>query len=174
MLQVCAGRLGTVGVLDVPGRTYPVDIEYKPGEALVPAILDVLEAYPEGNLIAFLSGQREVEQAMRQFTAAAPAEYVALPLFGGMPPEEQARVTDWEKQGHPASTRMVAFATNVAETSLTIPGLRIVVDTGLAKEARYDAQRRITLLEQVLVSRSSANQRTGRAGRLAPGHCVRL
>jgi HrpA-like RNA helicase len=69
---------------------------------------------------------------------------------------------------------MVVFATNVAETSLTIPDLRVVVDTGLAKEARYDPSRRITLLEEVMVSRSSADQRKGRAGRVAPGHCIRL
>ncbi len=70
--------------------------------------------------------------------------------------------------------RMVAFCTNVAETSLTVPGVRLVVDTGLAKEARYDAARRLNVIELLRVSRSSANQRMGRAGRVCEGACIRL
>lgn len=70
--------------------------------------------------------------------------------------------------------RMIVFCTNIAETSLTVPGVRIVIDTGLAKEARYDPKRRITILESVMISKSSADQRCGRAGRICEGHCVRL
>eukprot|EP01050_Picozoa_sp_SAG11_P004078 SAG11_NODE_251_length_11596_cov_5.592763_4_plen_180_part_00 len=123
-------------VLDVPGRTYPVDLEYKPppessssAKELVPACLEALEEHAVGNLMAFLPGQREVDTAVKSFTSAAPkGMFVALPLYGGLPSEEQARVTDWSEDTA-AGKRMVVFCTNVAETSLTIPGVRIVVDT---------------------------------------------
>ncbi len=79
---------------------------------------------------------------------------------------------NFDDQG--GTRRMVAFCTNVAETSLTVPGIKLVFDAGLAKEARFDPVRRMTVLELVRISRSSANQRKGRAGRLSEGHCVRL
>eukprot|EP01043_Picozoa_sp_COSAG02_P034945 COSAG02_NODE_2473_length_8740_cov_335.972688_1_plen_2244_part_00 len=165
----------SASVLNVPGRTHDVTLEYLPGESLVPACLDALAARPAGNLMAFLPGQREVDKAVKEFKAAAPSgQFLVLPLYGGLPSEEQSLVTDWSEEDALAGQRMVVFATNVAETSLTIPGIQLVVDTGLAKEARYDPERRTTLLEQVLVSRSSADQRKGRAGRVASGHCIRL
>jgi ATP-dependent helicase HrpA len=165
---------GETSVLDVPGRTHEITMEYLPGETLIPACVDALSDRPTGNLMAFLPGQREVDKAVKEFKAAAAGHFLVLPLYGGLPSEEQSLVTDWSKDKAPIGQRMIVFATNVAETSLTIPGIEIVIDTGLAKEARYDPERRTTLLEQVFVSRSSADQRKGRAGRVAPGHCIRL
>eukprot|EP00971_Amphidinium_carterae_P201677 4001953-Amphidinium_carterae.1 len=114
--------------------------------------------------MAFLPGQREVEDAVQQFQSRAPSDqFTALPLHGGLAAEEQARVTEWDKREHSEGERMVVFATNVAETSLTVPGLRLVVDSGLAKEARYDAKRRITLLEQFAIM-SRLDGRVGDGG----------
>ena len=78
---------GGVAVLDVPGRTFPVTLEYSPGEPLNAAVVDALETHPEGNLMVFLSGQREVDAALKKFKSAASANFVALPLYGGLPPE---------------------------------------------------------------------------------------
>lgn len=124
-----------------------------------------LGAFWRMNLVA-------INRAVKHFTQVAPASCVALPLYGSLPPEEQLQVMTFDDKC--GSLRMVVFCTNVAETSITVPNVRLVVDTGLAKEARYDPSRRITVLELVYISRSSADQRAGRAGRVADGNCVRL
>ncbi len=88
--------------------------------------------------------------------------FVPLPLFGSLPPDEQQKIMDFDKDQ--PGLRMIVFCTNVAETSLTIPGVKLVIDSGLAKEVRYDPKRRLQVIELVRVSRSSADQRKGRAG----------
>ena len=118
----------------------------------------------------FLPGQAEIEKALKIFNSKIPDDCIALPLYGSQSPEDQEKVIKFNEE----SKRMVVFCTNVAETSLTIPNVRLVIDSGWAKEARYDVKRRLTVIETVRISLSSANQRKGRAGRTAPGHCERL
>ncbi|UJR19686.1 hypothetical protein I4U23_022820 [Adineta vaga] len=132
----------------------------------------IIELYPqhEGHILVFLPGQSEIERALKIFKSKLPDDCVALPLYGSQSPEDQEKVIKFNEIGK----RMVVFCTNVAETSLTIPNVRLVIDSGLAKEARYDIKRRLTVIETVRISCSSADQRKGRAGRTARGHCVRL
>jgi HrpA-like RNA helicase len=170
-------------VISVSGRTFPVTDEYKDTDSdsllrdgtLVSEVISAMKTHSEGNCLVFLSGSAEVDKAIKQLKQQAATRqepWTVLPLYGSLPPEEQSRVMSFDDEG--GSLRMVVFCTNVAETSLTVPNTRLVIDTGLAKEARYDTQRRITILEQVYISQSSADQRKGRAGRTAAGHCVRL
>ncbi len=176
--------------LCVPGRTFPVDLQYRPlaevdltrgslpalvKRFVVPAVIRVLKEHPEGHALVFLPGQAEVTAAVSALKSnpACPNSVFALQLYGSLPPADQNLVMQFHARSAPGE-RMVCFTTNVAETSLTVPGVRIVVDTGLAREARFDTARRMTVLELVRVSRSSADQRKGRAGRTAPGLCVRL
>ncbi|UJR06677.1 hypothetical protein I4U23_010963 [Adineta vaga] len=102
-----------------------------------------------------------------------PKDCVALPLYGSMSLEEQDKVLNFDDENE--KRRMVVFCTNVAETSLTINNVRLVIDSGLAKEARFDIKRRLTVIETIQISHSSAQQRKGRAGRtISDGHCIRL
>eukprot|EP00767_Chilomastix_cuspidata_P004986 gnl/Chilomastix_cuspidata/5171.p1 GENE.gnl/Chilomastix_cuspidata/5171~~gnl/Chilomastix_cuspidata/5171.p1 ORF type:complete len:2662 (-),score=815.92 gnl/Chilomastix_cuspidata/5171:472-8457(-) len=166
--------------LCVPGRVFPVAIEEQPlerGKRLTPqkitnCVQDVIKKHPEGNVLCFLQGTKEIDCAVRMFSAVCPGNVDVFPLYGSLAPEKQQQVMQYDDQK--GTRRMVAFCTNVAETSLTVPGIRVVVDSGLAKEARYDATRRMTVIEEVYVSKSSADQRKGRAGRTAPGYCLRL
>ena len=170
----------TNAYLQVPGRVFPVTVVNKPPSPdcsyqklieshIVPSII---ELYPhhEGHTLVFLPGQGEVEKSLSVFKSRVPSNCVSLPLYGSQSPEEQEKVIKFDKK----EKRMVVFCTNVAETSITIPNVRLVIDSGWAKEARYDVKRRLTVIETVRISRSSADQRKGRAGRTAPGHCIRL
>ncbi|CAM4919152.1 unnamed protein product [Rotaria socialis] len=166
-------------VLDVPGRVYDISVDSLPkpddlteGEHAVSALLQSYDKY-QGHSLVFLPGQREIERALERFSLVIPDNCVALPLYGSLSPEEQDRVLQFD-EGLDGERRMVVFCTNVAETSLTIKNTRLVIDSGLAKEARFDTKRRLTVIETVRISRSSADQRKGRAGRTAPGHCIRL
>ncbi|PAA84961.1 hypothetical protein BOX15_Mlig016460g2 [Macrostomum lignano] len=172
------------GVLDIPGRMYDVSLQYIPPafdsnpdvfikSHLVPSLIKALRDHSDGYALVFLPGEREIQQAIKAFQQQQTEDNcVALPLYGSLPREEQVKVLDFKPSQD--SDRLVVFCTNVAETSLTINGVRLVVDSGLAKESRFDAKRRITVLELRQISQSAANQRKGRAGRTAPGHCVRL
>ncbi len=97
-------------------------------------------------------------------------------MYGGLLPEDQQKIFSFDEDHKDLNGegRMVVFTTNVAETSLTVPGVVLVIDSGFAKEAEYDARRRMTVLELRRIAKSSANQRKGRAGRIEPGVCVRL
>ncbi|KAL0342946.1 UNVERIFIED_CONTAM: ATP-dependent RNA helicase DEAH12, chloroplastic [Sesamum angustifolium] len=167
--------------LHVAGRNFPVDIRYVPCESdesstlkLMPSyVLDVLrmvteinKAEGEGTILAFLTSQMEVEWACEKFQAISA---IALPLHGKLSYEDQHRVF----LTYPGK-RKVIFATNVAETSLTIPGVKYVVDSGMAKESRYEPATGMNVLRVCKISQSSANQRAGRAGRTEPGKCYRL
>jgi HrpA-like RNA helicase len=166
--------------LEVKGRLFPVKEINKPppsgcsDQKLIEThiIPSVVENYPlhEGHILVFLPGQGEIERALKMFKSKLPDDCIALPLYGSQSPEEQEKVIKFNEKGK----RMVVFCTNVAETSLTIPDVRLVLDSGWAKEARYDVKRRLTVIETVRISRSSADQRKGRAGRTASGYCVRL
>ena len=170
-----AAYLGGCPVLDSEGRTYPVEIEYQrqldrtPIEQVVlGGVTDVLSRTP-GDILVFLPGAPEIRRAARELEPLARRHDLAvMPLFGDLPPEEQDRVL------MPCERRKVVLATNVAETSLTIEGITAVVDTGLAKVMRFDPQVGLDRLELSPISKASADQRAGRAGRTQAGFCLRL
>lgn len=159
------------------GRSFPVDVRYAPPRrdekielALARAVQQVL---PEttGSVLCFLPGKREIERAQGLLDAAlADTEVEVLPLHGELPIEAQARAVSAPAAG----VRRVILATNVAESSLTVPDVRTVVDSGLAREPRFDPATGFGKLVTTRIALSSATQRAGRAGRLAPGVCVRL
>ncbi|CAN6810563.1 unnamed protein product [Brassica oleracea] len=169
------------GILCVTGRNFPVEIIYSPGDAegssgtgriapyaddVVKKAVEVHKTEKEGTILAFLTSQAEVEWACERFIAPSA---VALPLHGKLSFEEQFRVF----QNHPGK-RKVIFATNIAETSLTIPGVKFVIDSGMVKESKYEPRTGMSILRVCRVSQSSARQRAGRAGRTEPGRCYRL
>lgn len=170
--------LAPTRVLTSAGRVYPVAIEYldKPVRAenysvwdLAADELDRLAAKTEGDALVFMPGKYEIDRTISAIRASRVSDqFIALPLYGELPPREQdAALARYEK-------RKAIVATNVAETSLTIEGVRVVIDSGLARIARYDPRRGINTLLIEKISRASAEQRAGRAGRTAPGHCLRL
>jgi ATP-dependent helicase HrpB len=164
--------LGDCPVLRVPGRTYPVEVVYRPGAGPVPqrvadAVLETLDT-GAGDVLAFLAGADDIRRTS-SLLRDRPGVSV-LPLHGSLPPAEQQRAL----RPAPAGLRKVVLATNIAETSLTIDGVRTVIDSGLAKIAGYDPQRGMDRLDLRRISRASADQRAGRAGRTGPGRCVRL
>jgi ATP-dependent helicase HrpA len=174
-------------VIEVSGRGYPVDIVYQPlaggtedggrdDRDLYLGIADAVRRLdrvdPAGDILVFLSGEREIREAgdflRRNLAGRAVARTEILPLFARLSSAEQRRVF------HPGPQRRIILATNVAETSLTVPRIRFVIDSGLARISRYGHTSRIQRLPIEPVSQASANQRTGRCGRLGPGTCVRL
>ena len=118
--------------------------------------------------MVFLSGEREIRDAAQAITGMQLRSTEVLPLYARLSAAEQHRVFS----GHPG--RRIVLATNVAETSLTVPGIRYVIDTGLARISRYSARTKVQRLPIEPISRASANQRAGRCGRVAPGVCIRL
>jgi ATP-dependent helicase HrpB len=162
-------------VCDVPGRIFPVDVRYeKPGmrddlDALVRRrVVDALRT-TTGHVLVFLPGVGEISRCERALADVARAGgHDLVPLFGDLPPERQdAALAD-------TGRRRIVLATNVAETSLTIPGVTAVVDSGLVRRLAVDAGTGLPRLEVCRVSRASADQRAGRAGRTGPGVCFRL
>jgi ATP-dependent helicase HrpB len=172
-----ARLLGDAPVVSAPGLSYPVEtrwlerptVQY-PDRLATGAIRRALEE-ETGDLLVFLPGAGEIHRVARALAEAAlPAGTVVLPLFGELGREEQDRAIRPARPGE----RKVVLATNIAETSLTIEGVRVVVDAGLERRARFDPGSGMSRLETVRISRASADQRRGRAGRLGPGVCVRL
>ena len=165
--------------LSSQGRSYPVAVSHFPArrdEALVfqlrRCIEQVLLEHP-GDLLVFLPGQREIGEAQRQLEALPPVacgEVQVLPLHGELPLDQQSLALSPDPQGR----RRIVLATNVAESSVTLPGVRVVIDSGLAREPRFDANSGFSRLETVNISQASADQRAGRAGRVAEGACYRL
>ncbi len=160
------------------GRTFPVEIRYldravNPDECAVwdaaANVLEQLAPLTEGDVLVFMPGAYEIQRTIQAIRSSrAGSGFVVLPLHGELPPSEQdAAISRYEK-------RKVIVSTNVAETSLTIDGVRVVIDAGLAKIARFDPHRGINTLLVERISRASADQRAGRAGRTAPGVCLRL
>ena len=167
-------------ILEVSGRTYPVAIRYRPLLAadederdrdLQQAILDAVdEVWREGpgDILIFLSGEREIRETAESLRKHHPPNTEVLPLYARLSAAEQNRV--FQPRGRPR----IVLATNVAETSLTVPGIRYVIDPGTARISRYSPRSRIQRLPVEKISQASANQRAGRCGRVMAGVCVRL
>lgn len=174
-------------VIEVSGRSYPVDLVYRPlsddQEKTGPVDKDLYQGIADavrrlsridarGDILVFLSGEREIREAgdflKRQNLRSGPIETEILPLYARLSSAEQRRVF------HPGGMRRIILSTNVAETSLTVPGIRFVIDSGMARISRYSHRSRIQRLPIEAISQASANQRAGRCGRLGPGTCVRL
>ena len=169
-------------VLEVSGRTYPVEILYRPLTSkdeddaeveLTDAIVDAadeLARHGEGDILVFLPGEREIREAaeaLRKSTLRRNDEI--LPLFARLPHAEQHKIF------HPSGVkRRIVLATNVAETSLTVPGIKYVIDTGLARVKRYSARAKVEQLHVEKISQAAARQRSGRCGRVSAGVCIRL
>lgn len=171
--------LGECATLTSAGRAYPVDIEYRDrtlnprrddiSEAAAEAVAKLIQRGVDGDVLVFMPGAYEIHrtiQALRHQSACSGC--LILPLHGELPPAEQDAAVDGYDQ------RKIIVSTNVAETSLTIDGVRVVVDSGLARMPRFDPHRSINTLWIEKISRASADQRAGRAGRTAPGICFRL
>ena len=155
-------------VIDVPGTLHPLALEYAPSQSMAQAIDEVLPRTP-GNVLCFLPGVREIEEAIAGAAAVAMRHRVTLmPLHGSLQAHEQDAVLQ------PSDRRRVIVATNIAETSLTVPGVSAVIDSGLHKVARYDAGRAVDSLTTERITLDSADQRAGRAARLGPGLARRL
>nr|WP_090277515.1 ATP-dependent RNA helicase HrpA [Mycolicibacterium komanii]CRL72080.1 ATP-dependent helicase HrpA [Mycolicibacterium komanii] len=189
-----AAHFDNAPIVEVSGRTYPVEIRYRPLEVAVPvdedddpddpdhevvrtqmrdqteAIVDAiheLESEPPGDVLVFLSGEREIRDTAEALRGLTNTD--VLPLYARLPTAEQQRVF---QPGH--TGRRVVLATNVAETSLTVPGIRYVVDPGTARISRYSRRTKVQRLPIEPISQASAAQRAGRSGRTAPGVCIRL
>lgn len=169
-----ATYLGGAPVVEVPGRAFPVEVRYRPladrrdwEPGLVRAVLEALEAQAQGVLV-FLPGWREIRRAEAALRGPVGGRAVLCPLHGDLPPEAQDAVLA------PGGPRRVVLSTNVAETSLTIPGIGAVVDLGLARSPRYEPSSGLVRLATVRIARAAAEQRAGRAGRLGPGLALRL
>ncbi|HEX9047375.1 MAG TPA: ATP-dependent helicase HrpB [Verrucomicrobiae bacterium] len=171
--------LAPCSVLASEGRTYPVDVEYLPHrvglngppvwELAAEQFARYVRAGGAGDVLVFMPGGFEISQTIEAIRHCGEAKgYLILPLHGELQPKDQdAAVARYTQP-------KVVVATNVAETSITIDGVRLVIDCGLARMARYDANRGINTLLIEKISQANADQRTGRAGRTAPGTCVRL
>ncbi len=166
-------------VIEVSGRTYPVEIRYRriAGSAddrdrdQLDAICDAvkeLSARLDGDILVFLSGEREIRDTAEAIAGLQLRFTEVVPLYARLSAEEQHRVFS----SH--TGRRIVLATNVAETSLTVPGIRFVVDPGMARISRYSARTKVQRLPIEPISQASANQRAGRCGRLGPGICIRL
>jgi ATP-dependent helicase HrpA len=172
-------HFGCAPIIEVSGRTYPVEVRYRPpgeDEELLDALADSVEALlaeRDGDVLAFFSGEREIRDAAEVLSGRLGPGVEVLPLYSRLAAADQQRI--FRRDGpHPPHRRRVVLATNVAETSLTVPGIRCVVDTGLARISRYSARLKVQRLPIEPISRASADQRKGRCGRLADGICVRL
>jgi ATP-dependent helicase HrpB len=170
-----AAYLDDCPVLTAEGRSYPVEITHEPRPHHQPwpvaaaRAVERLLGRTEGDVLVFLPGLAEIRQTARELEGVAEAHGLAvLPLHGDLPAEQQDAAL------LPAGRRKVVLATNVAETSVTVEGITGVVDTGLARTLNFDARVGLDRLVLGPISRASADQRAGRAGRLCPGVCVRL
>ncbi|CAL1357892.1 unnamed protein product [Linum trigynum] len=168
-------------ILEIPGRQYPVDILYKQPvdeilEEAVAATLHIHVTQQPGDILVFLTGQEDietVEEMLREKVkhyGSKMGELIIHPLFANLPTELQARIFD----PIPEKARKVILATNIAETSLTIEGIRYVIDSGLCKLSSYSPRTDMGSLQVTDISKASAMQRAGRAGRTGPGKCIRL
>ena len=161
------------------GRAYPVEIRWRPiheddadeegaqEHAIAEALEELVREGP-GDVLVFLSSEREIRETAETLAKRFAASIEILPLFGRLAASDQHRVF------HPGGKRRVVLATNIAETSLTVPGIRYVIDTGFARISRFNPRTKVQRLPIEPVSQASADQRAGRCGRLGPGICIRL
>ncbi|KAK9469789.1 P-loop containing nucleoside triphosphate hydrolase protein [Lipomyces arxii] len=178
-------------LLAVPGRTHPVEIYYTPEyqrdylEAAIQTVLQIHATESPGDILLFLTGEEEIEDACRKISLEADelvretdcGELKVYPLYGSLPPQQQQKIFEPApgpriKSGPPG--RKVVISTNIAETSLTIDGIVYVVDPGFSKQKVYNPRIRVESLLVAPISKASAQQRAGRAGRTRPGKCFRL
>jgi ATP-dependent RNA helicase DHX8/PRP22 len=169
-------------IFTIPGRTYPVEVLYTKepeSDYLDASLITVMQIHlsePPGDILLFLTGQEEIDTAceilFERMKALGPKvpELIILPIYSALPSEVQSRVFE----PTPPGARKVVIATNVAETSLTIPGIYYVIDPGFAKQNAYDPRLGMDSLVVMPISQSQARQRSGRAGRTGPGKCYRL
>ena len=169
-------------IFKIPGRRYPVDIFYSKApeadyvDAAVSTVLKVHVTEPAGDVLVFLTGQEEIEAAeelLKQRTrglGSRIAELVVAPIYANLPSELQAAIFE----PAPPGARKVVLATNIAETSLTIDGIKYVVDPGFAKQNSYNPRSGMESLLVAPISKASAMQRAGRAGRTSAGKCFRI
>ncbi|WEX77468.1 ATP-dependent helicase HrpB [Sinorhizobium numidicum] len=168
--------LGDAPVIRSEGRSFPIDIRYQQrnaGESVEDAVArTIADAHrsEEGSILAFLPGQAEIARTAERLTGRFGDSTAIVPLYGNLSQKEQ----DAAIRPAPNGTRKIVLATSIAETSITIDGVRIVVDSGLQRLPVFEASTGITRLETVRVSRASADQRAGRAGRTEPGLAIRL
>ncbi len=182
-------------VIEVSGRLYPVEVRYRPVEAmarnadqpgdaskslaqkqkeqrdLIDAVADAVDELAmlgQGDVLVFLPGEREIRDTAEALRKHHPAHTEILPLYARLSAKEQERVFQTTNR------RRIVLATNVAETSLTVPGIRFVVDSGVARVKRYSYRNKVEQLQIEPIAQSSANQRAGRCGRVAAGVCIRL
>ncbi|MGB5486841.1 MAG: ATP-dependent RNA helicase HrpA, partial [Lysobacterales bacterium] len=174
-------------IIEVSGRSYPVTVEYQPLDddeesgqvaeqarsrdlyaGVAKAVNRVSRIDAQGDMLVFFSGEREIQEAGDFLQKQNLRNTEVLPLYARLPVAAQRRVF------HPGSERRIILCTNVAETSLTVPRIRFVIDTGFARISRYSHRSRVQRLPIEAVSQASANQRKGRCGRLGPGTCIRL
>jgi ATP-dependent helicase HrpA len=168
-------------VIEVSGRMYPVEVQYQPLDAVseeqgeisyvdaaVQATERILHESNSGDVLIFMPGERDIRETGDQLEGLFSGEAEIVPLFGRLSAGDQQRVFA------DSLRRKIVIATNIAETSLTIPGIRYVIDAGLARISRYNPRTRVKRLPIEPVSQSSANQRKGRAGRVREGVCIRL
>jgi ATP-dependent helicase HrpB len=172
-----AALLGNAPIVASEGRRHPVEIRHLPTAAnarvedAVAMSVRAALAHDEGSILAFLPGQGEIRRCLSALERGGlPGDVRLLPLYGDLPPAAQ----DAAIASAPSGVRKVVLATSIAETSLTIEGVRVVIDSGLSRVSRFSARSGMSRLETVRVSRSSADQRSGRAGRTAPGVSYRL
>src|SRR5450830_767323 len=199
--QLRNGELKPAPVIEVSGRLYPVEIRYRPVDNadrsginpapvataragapsqaqkekdqrdLMDAVVDAVDELARigsGDVLVFLPGEREIRDAAEALRKHHPPHVEILPLFARLSAQEQERVFKT------SNARRIVLATNVAETSLTVPGIRFVVDTGLARVKRYSYRNKVEQLQVESIAQSAANQRAGRCGRVAAGVCIRL
>ena len=171
-----AGLLGGAPVIESAGRSFPVEIRHAERaagvgveDAVAAAIREALAA-EAGSVLAFLPGQREIVRTAERLEGRVAENVDIVPLYGQL----DARAQDAAIRPAPAGRRKVVLATSIAETSITIDGVRVVVDSGLSRVPRYEPASGLTRLETVRVSKASADQRAGRAGRTEPGVAIRL
>ncbi|MBV8062742.1 MAG: ATP-dependent helicase HrpB, partial [Nevskia sp.] len=174
--QRVSALLGNAEIVESGGKLYPVDVRHlspragaELGEAVGEGALKALNE-TEGDILAFLPGGREIRQAQRTLEARLAGRVHLFPLYGDLPAAEQDAALQPARDGR----RKIILATNIAQTSLTVEGVRTVVDGGYARVARFDLGAGANRLETQRISRASAEQRAGRAGRLGPGVAYRL
>ncbi len=169
-------------VINVSGRLYPVEVRYRPvrppdagddadDRTLMDAVVDAVDELAlagRGDVLVFLPGEREIREAAEALRKHHPPATEILPLYARLSVEEQERVFK------PGGARRIVLATNIAETSLTVPGVRYVVDSGLARVKRYSYRNKVEQLQVEAISQAAADQRAGRCGRVADGICIRL
>lgn len=163
-------------IIEVSGRTYPVEVRYRPvvendEQDQLQAILDAvdeLQAEGRGDILIFLNGEREIRDTAEALQKQDLKHTEILPLFARLSAQEQNKIF------HPSGLNRIVLATNVAETSLTVPGIKYVIDPGTARISRYSYRTKVQRLPIEPISQASANQRKGRCGRVSEGICIRL